>query len=443
MRWEQKIQYASKTDVGCRRQNNQDHCAVRLCKEPKQWKTRGHLLLVADGMGGHAVGELASKIAADTILHTFFKESDESLKDALRSAVIAANAAIHGRGSHNRDFHRMGTTCTTLALSRKGVLVAHVGDSRAYRIRNHRIDQITFDHSLQWELIKQGRRDAEQILKDEPKNVITRSLGPEPEVEVDIEGPFPVLPGDIYLLCSDGLTNYLDDDEIGMIAAMLSPKEACRLLVHLANLRGGADNISVVIAKVGAGLQNDFEESTIMESIPATVPTSQLIQLWAAAPLAVIGVIALLMKNYIAAGILLVPSLFVIGFVIWRQISSGTKEQPRIINPVDDETIYWKPHRTAIARFESEFFDEIAQVAHDLKQIADSDGWKYDWQQCDSLLSQAVRATETHDYTVALERYSSMIDILMIPGKKRAKSIHEKRAKKNNAANSEPHRQKK
>lgn len=426
MRWEQKIQYASKTDVGCRRQNNQDHCTVRLCKQRKHWRKRGHLFVVADGMGGHAVGELASKIATDTVSHTFFKETDEDLADALKGAVVAANAAINGRGSHNRDFHRMGTTCTALVLNRKGVTVAHVGDSRAYRIRNHRIDQITFDHSLQWELIRQGRRDAEQILKEEPKNVITRSLGPEPEVEVDIEGPFPILPGDIYLLCSDGLTNYLNDEEIGMIAAQLSPKEACRLLVHLANLRGGADNISVVIAKVGPEIPDDVEESTVMEAVVRPpVPTSQLIQLWAAAPLAVIGVISLLTQHYVAGGILLVPSVTLILFTIFRQMNA---QEPVISNrPSEnfDETVYWRPHRTAIARFERSFFDEIAEIASELKRIADNDGWKYDWQQCEALNAQAVRLAEAKDYSASLQKYSSMIDILMIPGKKRAKKIHE------------------
>src|SRR5260370_28552344 len=251
MLWEQKIEYAALTDIGFRRRNNQDSYAVQISSDREQWERRGHLFLVADGMGGHAVGELASKIAADTIPHTYLKLADDDPALALKAAVVAGNATINARGEMNRVFPRMGTTCTTLVLYPQGAVVAHVGDSRAYRIRSDRIEQLTFDHSLQWELLRQGRMSPEEIFRREPRNVITRSLGPQPVVEVDVEGPYPIRPGDVYVLCSDGLTGLVRDVEIGMVSRPLAPSEPCRLLVDLANLRGGPDNITVVVARVG------------------------------------------------------------------------------------------------------------------------------------------------------------------------------------------------
>jgi PPM family protein phosphatase len=251
MYWEQNIEYAAVSDIGFRRRNNQDSYCVHIADNRDYWNQRGHLFLVADGMGGHAVGELASKIAADTIPHTFEKLRDRPLEDALREAVITGNHAIYERGELNRDFARMGTTCTTLVLHPRGASVAHVGDSRAYRIRGDRIEQLTFDHSLQWELLRQGRMSPEEIFLREPRNVITRSLGPNAEVLVDVEGPYPVLPHDAYLLCSDGLSTLVKDEEMGVIVRELPPAEACQFLVDLANLRGGTDNITVVVVRVG------------------------------------------------------------------------------------------------------------------------------------------------------------------------------------------------
>ncbi len=293
MRWEQSIRYASVSDIGFRRRNNQDSCAIRICSDQQTWREHGHLLMVADGMGGHAVGELASKIAADTVCHTFFKVRDLDVVDALRRSLETANATINERGSLNRDFARMGTTCTSLVLCSQGAVIGHVGDSRAYRIRGDRIDQLTFDHSLHWELMRQGRMRPDDVFMHESRHVITRSLGPEPTVQIDIEGPYPIFPGDVYLLCSDGLTGHVQDAEIGIIARELPPQDACRLLVNLANLRGGSDNISVVAVQVGnAGDDAGLEEE------PATPPRGMgwgwLLAVWFLALMFVAGVTGIL-----------------------------------------------------------------------------------------------------------------------------------------------------
>jgi PPM family protein phosphatase len=252
------IEYASQTDVGVRRSHNQDAHVALPAGDAPQWEQRGHLFLIADGMGAHAVGELASKIAVDNIPHIYLKHAQEGPSTSLRRAILETNTAIHTRGQQNREFEGMGTTGTVLVLRPEGVWIGHVGDSRAYRVRDGKIEQLTFDHSLVWELARrQGVRPEE--LQGIPSNVIVRSLGPEPLVQVDIEGPHPIQAGDTFVVCSDGLSGPVSDREIGAAVSALAPKEACRFLIDLANLQGGPDNITVIVVKVvgGAGPGGD------------------------------------------------------------------------------------------------------------------------------------------------------------------------------------------
>ena len=209
--------------------------------------------MVADGMGAHAAGELASKLAVDNIPHTYFKLRDLYPPAALRQAIRDANALIHAKGQSSIGFQGMGTTCSCLVLLPQGALVAHVGDSRVYRLRGHRLEQLTFDHSLVWEMAAAGQMAEEDVPAYIPKNVITRSLGPHEIVNIDLEGPFDVAEGDVFLLCSDGLSGQISDEEIGALLHCLPPEEAVQTLVDLANLRGGPDNISVVVARVVGG----------------------------------------------------------------------------------------------------------------------------------------------------------------------------------------------
>jgi protein phosphatase len=234
-----------------RRTNNQDSCAAIPAKNGEVWQQRGHMFMVADGMGAHAVGELASKLACDNIPHHYKKTKSAEPAEALVKAYREVGALIHSKATANKDFHGMGTTCSTLVLLPAGVLIAHVGDSRVYRIRNARIEQLTFDHSLVWELVRHKHLKLESAQKAVPRNVITRSLGPDPVVEVDLEGPYQVEPGDVFLLCSDGLSGLVDDPELGVFASSCHPEAACRYLTQLANLRGGQDNITTLIVRVG------------------------------------------------------------------------------------------------------------------------------------------------------------------------------------------------
>src|SRR5437762_11519719 len=172
-----RIEFASQTDVGIRRSHNQDAHASHLASDETQWQGRGHIFLVADGMGAHAVGELASKLAVDIIPHTYTKHAQEGPAPALRKAFVEANLSIHARGQQNREFEGMGTTATALLVRPEGAWIGHVGDSRAYRVRDGKIEQLSFDHSLVWELARRQRKDPGE-LQGIPSNVIVRSLGP-------------------------------------------------------------------------------------------------------------------------------------------------------------------------------------------------------------------------------------------------------------------------
>jgi protein phosphatase len=259
--WDDIIIDAAATDTGMRRANNQDSFTSVRASHSAAWRQRGHVFMVADGMGAHAVGELASKMACDLIPHTYLKARSGTAAEAITKAFREVSSLIYSRASANRDFQGMGTTCSALLLLPEGALIAHVGDSRVYRVRDTRIDQLSFDHSLVWELVRRNHLTSEQASISVPKNVITRSLGPELDIEVDIEGPLAVMPGDIFLLCSDGLSGPVDDHELGAFAGNFHPRDACRYLVNLANLRGGLDNITVQIVRIGPWIDPDSAES--------------------------------------------------------------------------------------------------------------------------------------------------------------------------------------
>ena len=196
-------------------------------------------------------GELASKIAVDTVPHLYLKLQDLPPGEALERAIHEANAEVHRRGQANPEFHNMGTTSSVLALLPDAAWIAHIGDSRVYRLRGEPLGAI--DVRPQFGLGGQTRQQlagGDRPAARLPKNVITRSLGPNSQILVDVEGPFPIEAGDTFLLCSDGLTGALTDEELAPILAHLPAEEAATVLVDLANLRGGPDNITVLVARV-------------------------------------------------------------------------------------------------------------------------------------------------------------------------------------------------
>jgi protein phosphatase len=271
-----KIRHANKTDVGIRRSHNQDACAARPAADESIWLQLGHVFIVADGMGGHAVGEKASAKAISDIPLTYFKHiASEGIPAAIERAFVETNAGINLIGQINPEFKGLGTTGTALFLCADGAWVGHVGDSRVYRIRGSKIQQLTFDHSWVWEMARREGVDPDD-LGDVRRNVIIRSLGPEASVQVDVEGPHPILPGDSYLLCSDGLTNHVKPQEIGLIVSLFNPEEACTLLIELANIRGGSDNVTCLIAHV----PNDSDSQAKAAPPRRASPFRRAIQWW-------------------------------------------------------------------------------------------------------------------------------------------------------------------
>jgi serine/threonine protein phosphatase PrpC len=271
-----KIPFFKLTDVGVKRSHNQDNVAAQPATDETHLNGPGHVFIVADGMGGHAVGEKASELAVRNIPLIYRKHvAGDGAAHAIRRAFEETNASIFGIGKNNPEFKGLGTTGTALFLRQDGAWLGHVGDSRAYRVRKGAVEQLTFDHSWVWEIARRQGIDPDE-LGDFKKNVIIRSLGPDEAVEVDVEGPHPIEPGDTFVLCSDGLSNQVTPDEIGATAGTLPPEEACQVLVDLANVRGGPDNITCLIVQIPGASKGGGPVKTIgpglLHSINRVVP---------------------------------------------------------------------------------------------------------------------------------------------------------------------------
>jgi PPM family protein phosphatase len=230
---------ATRTDTGRQRNANED-----------SFFTRALLFVVADGMGGAQAGEVASKTAAESFDHELPPGPPEQV---LRERIELANRTIHERAASDPDLAGMGTTITAaiVDLESEEVAIGHVGDSRAYRLRGGKFERLTRDHSLVEEMRRKGQLTDAQAEDHPQRSIITRALGPEPEVEVDLQ-TVPAQAGDVFLLCSDGLTTMLGDEQIGrLLARATSMQSAVRALVDEANRAGGRDNITVVAFRLG------------------------------------------------------------------------------------------------------------------------------------------------------------------------------------------------
>ncbi|MFN4261453.1 MAG: protein phosphatase 2C domain-containing protein [Gemmataceae bacterium] len=371
------IDYASLSDVGVRRSHNQDAQAVLLATDEAHWREHGHIFLVADGMGAHAVGELASAMAVGLIPHTYQKHAPQGVAAALHRAFVEANTTIHERGMQNKEFKGMGTTTSALVLRPEGAWIGHVGDSRIYRIRNGRIEQLSYDHSLRWEMARRQHVSPEEM-QGVRSNVILRSLGPEPHMEPDVEGPHPVRGGDTFLLCSDGLSGPIPDVELGAVISVLPPAEACQFLIQLANLRGGPDNITAIIVNVKANAH--FEETTA--SPTPKKRTSRW--LW---PILTLLVGVLLAAG--AVGLTLMemgggPILFLAAVVA---LLAGSIGLALIYLRGDDEAEgtevahHGKVYRHQSCRIDRAILDKFSRLETELRAKVRSKNWNLDWAQ--------------------------------------------------------------
>ena len=246
-----RVEAAIRSDPGCHREGNEDSARFVQPTDETLLASRGILLVVADGMGGHEAGEVASRTASDEIVERYYAGAGEP-HASLREAFLRANARIRDLAAGNPAWKGMGTTCTALVVRGRAAFAAHVGDSRCYLLRDGSMYQMTEDHSMVMELVRRGNLTLEQARNHEDRNVILRSLGTQPEVAVSVwNEPFPVRDGDRFLLCSDGLYDLVQDSEIQRIASSFAPGAATERLVALARQRGGYDNITVGILTVG------------------------------------------------------------------------------------------------------------------------------------------------------------------------------------------------
>lgn len=250
-----RVLAAGETNVGMKRNHNEDNYSVI---------DEDHLYIVADGMGGHASGEVASGMAIET-LQEFFQATTADPEatwpykmdktrgyeeNRLITAIKLANLRIHEAAQRDAKLRGMGTTVVTLFAVDEGVLIGHVGDSRVYRLRDGELEQLTEDHSLLNDYIRMKKLSQEEIENFPHKNVIVRALGMKDSVKVDVRFDKPK-PGDIYILCSDGLCGPVSDDEIQeIVSSQQDMKAAVNTLIERANKAGGPDNITVVLAKV-------------------------------------------------------------------------------------------------------------------------------------------------------------------------------------------------
>lgn len=252
------IKFYAATDVGRQRDHNEDNYLV----DPVL-----HLFVVADGMGGHAAGEVASQIAVHSVCRTIRENADvierhqdhpddagsrQEILAVLEHAVQNASSEIYNLAHEDADKRGMGTTCSALLLVGDRGFIAHVGDSRIYLLRQGQVHQLTEDHSLLNELVRRGKIKREEI-ESSPyakyKNAVTRAVGAYETVETDAMD-FEVLPGDNFVLCSDGMHSYLKDGDLQEILGANDPSEAPKTLIALANAGGGHDNITVVLVRL-------------------------------------------------------------------------------------------------------------------------------------------------------------------------------------------------
>jgi serine/threonine protein phosphatase PrpC len=244
-----RLEVAELTDVGRRRDSNEDNLTRLVPKDQKILEQKGAIFVVADGMGGHAAGEVASEIAVETIREEYYESEQEGTPETIAYAIKQANQVIYDRATEQAGRAGMGTTCVVAVVRGALVYLANVGDSRAYLVRDGQIRQLTHDHSWVAEQVRAGMLTDEQARTHAHRNVITRALGTQPEIQPDLFIQ-PLQDGDLLLLCTDGLSGCVSDEEINRILNSTSLQEGVRTLIAQANEQGGPDNITAVLVRV-------------------------------------------------------------------------------------------------------------------------------------------------------------------------------------------------
>lgn len=242
------VRFGAKTDLGNVRENNEDKFDFFEPTEPTLLAERGSVYAVCDGMGGHSAGQIASELALKTFLKAYYDLELPDGDTALYTAVQAANALVREVAQAIPGRRGMGTTLTAAALLEDEAHIVHVGDSRCYLVRGDTIQQVTDDHSYVMEQVRQGLMSPQEAQFSPYRNVITRSIGTE-QVEPDIYR-LPLEVGDRLVLCTDGLTTHVPDEQIAQVVRTHSPSGAAQRLVEMALEEGGSDNVTVIVIHI-------------------------------------------------------------------------------------------------------------------------------------------------------------------------------------------------
>lgn len=279
-----QLDIGRRTDVGRRREHNEDCLGIypgpgETWRNEEEALRRGTLLVVADGMGGYAAGEIASRTAVEAVINSYYDDLSGDLEESLTQALLNANRAVIQEASRDSERTGMGTTLALAVLRAGELTVSNVGDARVYLIRNSDMVQLSKDHSWVAELIAGGKITPEQARHHPMRNVVTRSLGGRPDVDVEVYPRRHLRGGDILLLCSDGLWGMVPPERIREIAEARPAQAAADALIVAANEAGGTDNITVVVCRVlGAPEESEEEQAAdkteLLEPIEAVRPES-------------------------------------------------------------------------------------------------------------------------------------------------------------------------
>ena len=246
------LKVAQLTDIGRKRESNEDNMISIIPDDIQVLTRKGALFVVADGLGGHTKGEVASEMTVKLVREAYYQDENDDIAASLRHAVEHANALIYSANQAqieppDKD-HSMGSTCVAAVLQGDTVYVANVGDSRAYSVRKGQVKQVSQDHTPEAEQMRAGLLTEEQA-RAQSSNKITRCLGIKPYVEVDVFTE-QVQQGDVLVLCTDGLSKTISDEEMGKIVQQFEPQQSVQRLIELANEQGGPDNITALVARV-------------------------------------------------------------------------------------------------------------------------------------------------------------------------------------------------
>lgn len=253
MRTRPGVECAGLTDVGCQRENNEDSYGYWEPAEDATFTALGRLAVVADGMGGHEGGQIASRLAVEALTKAYAAADDPDPRNRLLTALNDAHLQIQQRARQDPRLNSMGTTCTAIALIDARLYFVHVGDSRLYLLREGKLRILNRDHTLVARLLEKGLIRPDQAQDHPQKHVLTSALGvPDEEIEIDAPSkPLTLHKGDTLMICTDGLWGQMDEREIAQAMGSQSPAAACRTLVSLARERGGPDNITLQVLRIG------------------------------------------------------------------------------------------------------------------------------------------------------------------------------------------------